>query len=157
MVLPLRVPVTVASAGAVPPPPPPPPGLAGLPLLPHPSMRDATVTSDIACAQNSRREVFGLSMRGSLCKQCARLRALACRALRRGRVRSTGSDIVRFEMTSRRFCAAAASIALACCVELTSARSQGQRPLLVSFAPATLHPGDVVRVDVGGVNGDGLI
>jgi murein DD-endopeptidase MepM/ murein hydrolase activator NlpD len=39
-------------------------------------------------------------------------------------------------------------------VELASARSQGQRPLLVSFAPSTLSPGDVARVDVGGVNGD---
>jgi murein DD-endopeptidase MepM/ murein hydrolase activator NlpD len=48
----------------------------------------------------------------------------------------------------------AASIALTCCVELASARSQGQRPLLVSFAPSTLHPGDVARVDVGGVDRD---
>ena len=45
-------------------------------------------------------------------------------------------------------------MALACCVELASATSQGHRPLLVSFAPSTLHPGDVARVDVGGVNGD---
>lgn len=60
-------------------------------------------------------------------------------------------------MTSRHFCVAAASIALACCVELASARSQGQRPLLVSFAPLTLHPGDVARVDVGGANRDEMI
>ena len=92
-------------------------------------------------------------MRGSLCKQCARLRALASHCGTARRLRAAGSDIVRFEVTSRRFCAAAASIALACGVQVTSARSQGQRPLLVSFAPATLHPGDVARVDVGGVNG----
>src|SRR5687767_400051 len=59
--LPARVPATVASDGA-PPPPPPPPGPAGLPFLLHPSTSDATVTNEIACAQNSRREVFGLSM-----------------------------------------------------------------------------------------------
>jgi murein DD-endopeptidase MepM/ murein hydrolase activator NlpD len=39
-------------------------------------------------------------------------------------------------------------------VELVSARSQGQRPLLVSFAPSTLQPGDVARIDVGGASGD---
>src|SRR5688572_14484133 len=78
--LPARVPETVVSDGA-PPPPPPPPGPAGLPFLPpHPSMRDATVTNEIACAQNSRRDVFGLSM-GARC-------ASSVPAFR-------GSDIVR--------------------------------------------------------------
>lgn len=57
-------------------------------------------------------------------------------------------------MTFRRLCAAAASLALACSAELASARSQGQRPFVVSFAPSTLHPGDVARVDVGGVSGE---
>ena len=43
-------------------------------------------------------------------------------------------------------------LALACSVELASARSQGQRPLPVSIAPATLSPGDVARVDISGAN-----
>jgi hypothetical protein len=73
---PAEAPLTVGSAGTF-EPPPPPPGAPGLPLLPHPSMRDATVTNEIACAQNSRREVFGLSMAAEHCKQCARLRALS--------------------------------------------------------------------------------
>ena len=85
---------------------------------------------------------------------CPPSRPRFARALRRGRPRAAGSDIVRFDVTSRRFCAAAAAIAFACCVELASARSQGQRPLLVSFEPATPSPGDVARVDVSGVNGD---
>ena len=54
-------------------------------------------------------------------------------------------------MISRRFHAAAVILSLAC-VELAFARAQGQRPLLVSFAPPTLRPGDVARVDVSGVN-----
>ena len=52
-----------------------------------------------------------------------------------------GSDIVRFDVISRRFRAASCCFALACCVELASARSQGQRPLLVSFAPVDAAPG----------------
>jgi murein DD-endopeptidase MepM/ murein hydrolase activator NlpD len=76
----------------------------------------------------------------SRCKQCAR---------------AAESDIVRFDVPSRPFLrGCAASIALACCAELASARNQGQRPFLVSFAPSTLHPGDVARVDVRGVTGD---
>jgi murein DD-endopeptidase MepM/ murein hydrolase activator NlpD len=97
-------------------------------------------------------------MGASRCKQYARLRALASHHATawQARLRSfaAGSDIVRFEVTSRHFCATSAGIALACCVELASAHSQGHRPLLVSFAPATLHPGDVARVNVGGVNAD---
>jgi len=87
-------------------------------------------------------------MGGSRCKQRTRLRALQREGAK------AGSDIVRFDMTLRRVCAAGASIALVSCVELASAHSQGQRPLLVSFAPSTLHPGDVARVDVGGLSGD---
>jgi len=57
---------------------------------------------------------------------------------------------VRFKVTFRRSCTAAASIALICGVDFISARSQGQRPLLVSLAPSTLQPGDVALVEVGG-------
>jgi murein DD-endopeptidase MepM/ murein hydrolase activator NlpD len=65
---------------------------------------------------------------------------------------AAGSDIVRFEVASRRLRALAVSIAV--CGELATARSQEQRPLLVSFAPSTLQPGDVARVDVGGASSD---
>src|SRR5687767_302278 len=71
-VLPAELALMVASVGTL---VPPPLGPAGLPLLPHPSMREPTVTSEIACTQKSRREVFGLSMALSLCKQRTRLRA----------------------------------------------------------------------------------
>ena len=60
-------------------------------------------------------------------------------------------------MISSRVFAAAASLAIACGVELVSARSQGQRPLSVSIAPATLQPGDVARVDVSGGDRDAQI
>jgi murein DD-endopeptidase MepM/ murein hydrolase activator NlpD len=40
---------------------------------------------------------------------------------------------------------------------MASARFQGQRALVVSFTPSTLRPGDVGRVDVGGVDGDARI
>ena len=40
------------------------------------------------------------------------------------------------------------------CVDAAVARSQGQRPLQVSFTPSTLHPGEVARLDIGGMNGD---
>ena len=46
----------------------------------------------------------------------------------------------------------ATSVALVCCVDLAAARAQGQRPLSVSFTPAVLHPGDVARVDIGGLD-----
>jgi murein DD-endopeptidase MepM/ murein hydrolase activator NlpD len=55
---------------------------------------------------------------------------------------------------SQRIRAAVLIPAIACGVELAFARSQGQRPLLVSLAPATLQPGDVARVDISGANGD---
>jgi hypothetical protein len=71
IVPPAADPGTVVSDGAF---DPPPPGPAGLLFLPHPSMTDATVTSEIACAQNSRREVFELSMAPSRCKQRTRPR-----------------------------------------------------------------------------------
>lgn len=46
------------------------------------------------------------------------------------------------------------SLAVICCVNLASARSQGQRSLHVSFSPATPQPGDVARVDIGGAKTD---
>ena len=55
-------------------------------------------------------------------------------------------------MISPRFFAAAAVLALSSNVELTYAHSQGQRPLLVSSAPATLRPGDVARIDISGAD-----
>lgn len=57
-------------------------------------------------------------------------------------------------MISHRFHAAVLVVALACCAELASAHSQGQRPLQVSFTPATPQPGDVARVDIGGASAD---
>ena len=45
-------------------------------------------------------------------------------------------------------------LALTWSAQLTDARSQGQRPLSVSLAPATLHPGDVARVEVSGATGN---
>ena len=54
-------------------------------------------------------------------------------------------------MSYHRFHTLATCAALACCVHLADARSQGQRPLLVSFTPSTVRPGDVARVDVGGI------
>ena len=57
-------------------------------------------------------------------------------------------------MISQRFRAITAVAALAVCVELTSARVQSPRPLLVSWSSPALYPGDVARVDVSGVNGD---
>jgi murein DD-endopeptidase MepM/ murein hydrolase activator NlpD len=45
---------------------------------------------------------------------------------------------------------------LACGAQL-AARSQGQRPLSVSIAPATLHPGDVARIVVAGADRDAPI
>jgi murein DD-endopeptidase MepM/ murein hydrolase activator NlpD len=98
-------------------------------------MRDATVTNEIACAQNSRREVFELSMAHSLCNQCARNFRKWYRA---------------FNVAYQTFCAAAAGVALVCSADFVTARSQGQRPLQMSVAPPTLHPGDVARIDVTG-------
>ena len=42
-------------------------------------------------------------------------------------------------------------------MELAFARSQGQRPLLVSVTPSTLRPGDVVSVEVRGATGQDRI
>lgn len=36
---------------------------------------------------------------------------------------------------------------------IADARAQGQRPLQVSFTPATLQPGDVARIEIGGLDG----
>lgn len=65
-----------------------------------------------------------------------------------------GSDIVRFDVTSPLICGVAVILALASSADLASARSQGQRPLVVSYAPSTLQPGDVARVDVRGATSD---
>jgi len=61
------------------------------------------------------------------------------------------SDIVSFDVISRRFLPVALLVS-AVCVELTADRAQGRRPLQVSFAPSTPHPGDVVRVDIEGAD-----
>jgi murein DD-endopeptidase MepM/ murein hydrolase activator NlpD len=54
-------------------------------------------------------------------------------------------------VTFHRFHIRAACVALVCCIDFAAARSQGQRPLSVSFTPSTLHPGDVARVDISGI------
>lgn len=51
-------------------------------------------------------------------------------------------------MISPRVRAIALIVLTACCAERAAARAQGQRPLSVSFAPGTLYPGDVARIDV---------
>jgi murein DD-endopeptidase MepM/ murein hydrolase activator NlpD len=93
-------------------------------------------------------------MMASLCNQCARLRALSSQGATAGKPASTGSGIVSFTVISRRFRVAAVGLALICSVNLASARSQGQRPLQVSFTPATPQPGDVARVEISGANID---
>ena len=65
-------------------------------------------------------------------------------------------DIVGFDVVSRRVFAAIA-IPLALCVHLASARSQGQRPLQVSYTPSTVGPGDVAIVEIIGLSGDAII
>jgi hypothetical protein len=40
------------------------------------------------------------------------------------------------------------------CGQPMIASSQGQRPLRVSLAPASIHPGDVARIEVGGAGDD---
>jgi murein DD-endopeptidase MepM/ murein hydrolase activator NlpD len=62
-------------------------------------------------------------------------------------------DIVGFDVISRRVFPAIA-IPLALCVNVISARSQGQRPLQVSYTPASVGPGDVAIVEVSGVGRD---
>ena len=59
-------------------------------------------------------------------------------------------------MRSSRFPAITATLALIviCSSGAASARSQGQRPLAVSFAPAAPRPGDVVQVIVSGAASD---
>ncbi len=52
-------------------------------------------------------------------------------------------------MSSRCICAIAVSVAFAGVAETAPARSQN--PPVVSFEPSKLQPGDVVRIDVGGV------
>ena len=55
-------------------------------------------------------------------------------------------------MISGRSHAAVSLIALVCCVNVATARSQGHRPLQVSFTPSILRPGDVARIDIGGLS-----
>lgn len=145
---PADVPLTVASDGTE----PPPPGLVGLPFPPHPSMRDATVTNEIACAQNSRRDVFGLSMAPSQCNR----RTGSGNIFSPRRAGAEPRDIVGFDVIFRRAFAAVA-VPLAVCMTLVSARSQGQRPLQVSYRPSTVGPGDVAMVEVSGISGDAKI
>jgi murein DD-endopeptidase MepM/ murein hydrolase activator NlpD len=54
----------------------------------------------------------------------------------------------------RGFRATVLVIPLVCGVQIVGARSQGQRPLQVSFTPAIAQPGDVVRIDVDGLSSD---
>lgn len=56
-------------------------------------------------------------------------------------------------MISQRFRAGVVVVALCGCVDIATARSQGQRPLQVSFTPSTPRPGDVARVEIGGLTG----
>lgn len=65
-----------------------------------------------------------------------------------------GSDIVGFSVISRRILAAVALLPLSLCGERTAARSQGQRPLQVSYRPSTVGPGDVAMVEIGGLSAD---
>ena len=67
---------------------------------------------------------------------------------------AAGSDIVRFDVTSRRFRAAAAGIAFAvlCGARLCPLAGTASASGVVRAGDA--EPGDVARVDVSGVNGD---
>ena len=65
---------------------------------------------------------------------------------------TTKSDIVVFKLSSKRFHTLITIVALLCCVDIAAAPSQGQRPLSVSFTPSSLHPGDVARIDIGGID-----
>jgi murein DD-endopeptidase MepM/ murein hydrolase activator NlpD len=76
-----------------------------------------------------------------------------CPTSRRSTPGAKGSGIVSFDVILRGT-RPATFIVLVACVQLASARSQGHRPLKVSVAPSTLHPGDVARVDVEGANKD---
>lgn len=60
-------------------------------------------------------------------------------------------------MKFQRFHSLVTIAALVCCVDAAAARSQRQRPLSVSFTPSALHPGDVARIDVGGISSSAQI
>jgi hypothetical protein len=113
-------------------PPPPPPGAPGLPLLPHPSSSDATVTTEIACAQNSRRDVLGLFMQVRSDRRTGEDR------------RVLSSDVVILRGTR---CTVLALIAWVA-PEIAWRPCAGQRPLQVSLSPAVVPPGGIVRIDV---------
>ena len=101
-------------------------------------MSEATVTNVIAWTQNSRREVFGVSMGQRRCKRCAR-------KWYRQRMMQTAS--VHWDLKV----AAAAAI---CAVSSYAATAQQQRPLQVSVSPAVIGPGDVLRIQIAGQAGD---
>lgn len=67
---------------------------------------------------------------------------------------AAGNDIVSLHVSFRRMHSAALVLLLPLCAELLSARSQGQRPIQVAFAPSALHPGDVANVHVEGASED---
>ena len=67
------------------------------------------------------------------------------------------SDIVGFDVISRRILAAVVLLPLSLCVERTTARSQGQRLLQVSYSPSTIAPGDVAIVEVSGISSDAKV
>ncbi len=67
--------------------------------------------------------------------------------LRRANPPGSRSGIVDFAMISRRLRAAAIVLSLLWMSDAV-VRSQGQRPLQVSFVPATIRTGDVVRVEI---------
>ena len=62
-------------------------------------------------------------------------------------------DNVSFAVTSRWLLAAVFAIPLVSGGQIAAARSQGQRPLQVSFSTPTTRPGDVARIDVDGLDG----
>src|SRR5262245_29249498 len=65
------------------------------------------------------------------------------------------NGIVTLQMISSRVTALVAAAAVATS-GLVTARLQGQRPLEVSLFPASINPGDVVRIDVSGASEKGV-
>lgn len=126
---------------------PPPPGFVGLPFPPpQPSMSEVIVTSDTACAQNSRRVGLSFSMAGRHCNPRTGLRGPAS-------ARQAVSDIVDSAMW-RRFLAIALAVPLLTADADVLSAAQRQRPLPVSISPSVIRPGDVILVEIDGT-GDG--
>ena len=107
------------------------------------------MTNEIACAQNSRREVFGLSMAATQCNQYARLRARRFRTCAQA-VGRAGSDIVRFDVTSYGLRGRASLRSRVLCGAAPPARRDSVHSGVVRAVDSA--PGDVARVDVGGVS-----